>query len=318
VRIRFFHGRGGTIGRGAGPTHRFLQALPPGALGGDLRLTEQGEIIAQKYANRVTAAHHLELLLAGTLGVSLRDAKGRRDPERLTSAMDRLAEESREAYRALVTADGFLAFFGQATPIDVIEQARIGSRPARRTGQRTLEDLRAIPWVFAWNQSRFVLPGWYGVGSALAALRDDDPDTFEALVRAKAPEQRWAPFHYLISNAATAWATTSPSLMRRYADLVADAGVRERVLGRIMEEHERTRELLETIYGGPLAERRPRIQRLIDLRQPALEPLHAHQIALLDRWRRHREAGDEAAGEALLPELLLTVNAIASGLGATG
>jgi len=318
VRIRFFHGRGGTIGRGAGPTHRFLQALPPGALEADLRLTEQGEMIAQKYANRVTAAHHLELLLAGTLGVTLRDRAGERHPERLTEAMDRLAEDSRRAYRELVDADGFIAFFERATPIDVIENARIGSRPARRTGRRTLEDLRAIPWVFAWNQSRFVLPGWYGLGSALARLQRDDPALFDALRNAKHRSDRWAPFHYMISNAATAWVTTDTDIMARYAALVTDAAARERVLARVMDEHARTGEMLVAIYGGELAVERPRIQRLIDLRQPALVPLHHHQIARLERWRGLREGGDDAAAEAMLPELLLTVNAIASGLGATG
>ncbi|MFP4270386.1 MAG: phosphoenolpyruvate carboxylase [Alphaproteobacteria bacterium] len=318
VRIRFFHGRGGTIGRGAGPTHRFLQALPPGALAGDLRLTEQGEIIAQKYANRVTAAHHLELLLAGTLGVTLRDRAGHRDPERLTAAMERLAEASRRAYRELVTAQGFIAFFERATPIDVIENARIGSRPARRSGRRTLEDLRAIPWVFAWNQSRFVLPGWYGLGSALAELEADDPALFEELVRAKRLETRWAPFHYMISNAATAWATTAPHVMARYAELVPDAAVRAGILERIMVEYHRTEAMLKGLYGGELAERRPRIQRLIDLRDPALMPLHQHQIELLGRWRALRDAGDETDADDMLPELLLTVNAIASGLGATG
>jgi len=318
VRIRFFHGRGGTIGRGAGPTHRFLQALPPGALAGDLRMTEQGEIIAQKYANRVTAAHHLELLLAGTLRVTLRDRRGHRDPERLTAAMERLAEASRGAYRDLVGADGFIAFFEGATPIDVIEQASIGSRPARRTGRRTLADLRAIPWVFAWNQCRFVLPGWYGVGAALDVLERDDPTAFAELVRSKGEAERWAPFHYLISNAATAWASTAPTIMQHYAELVPDETVRAAIMERIMAEHRRTGDVLARIYGGALAERRPRIQRLIDLRQPALAPLHAHQVDLLTRWRAARRAGDDAKADALLPELLLTVNAIASGLGATG
>ncbi len=318
VRIRFFHGRGGTIGRGAGPTHRFLQALPPGALAGDLRLTEQGEMIAQKYANRVTAAHHLELLLAGTLGVTLRDRAGEAHSERLTEAMDRLADDSRTAYRELVTGEGFIGFFERATPIDVIENARIGSRPARRSGQRTLEDLRAIPWVFAWNQSRFVLPGWYGLGSALARLEGDEPALFDALRNAKHRSDRWAPFHYMISNAATAWATTDTDIMTRYAALVPDAAARERVLARITDEHRRTGEMLVAVYGGELAVKRPRIQRLIDLRQPALVPLHHHQIALLERWRGLREGGDDPAAEAMLPELLLTVNAIASGLGATG
>jgi phosphoenolpyruvate carboxylase len=178
--------------------------------------------------------------------------------------------------------------------------------------------LRAIPWVFAWNQSRFVLPGWYGLGSALAQLRDHDPALFEELVRAKHRDTRWAPLHYMISNAATAWATTAPDILTRYAELVPDAAVRADILARIMAEYRRTQAMLTDLYGGELAERRPRIQRQIDLREPALVPLHHHQIGLLGRWRAAREAGDVAGADAMLPELLLTVNAIASGLGATG
>ncbi|MEO1273677.1 MAG: phosphoenolpyruvate carboxylase, partial [Myxococcota bacterium] len=197
VRIRFFHGRGGTIGRGAGPTHRFLRALPPGSLRTDLRMTEQGESISQRYANRVTAAHHLELLTAGTFAAEVADRAGRSDPPELVALMDELAQTSRQAYRALIEHEGFIPFFSQATPIDVIEASRIGSRPARRTGRRSLGDLRAIPWVFAWNQSRFVLPGWFGLGSALLQLREHNAEGFERLVVAKHEDTRWAPLHYL-------------------------------------------------------------------------------------------------------------------------
>jgi phosphoenolpyruvate carboxylase len=315
VRIRFFHGRGGTIGRGAGPTHRFLRALPPGSVQGDLRLTEQGETISQKYANRVTAAHQLELLLAGALGATLED---RRDPPELLAAMDALAVAARGAYDALVAAPGFLSFFDSATPIDAIEQNRIGSRPSRRSGRRSLADLRAIPWVFAWNQARFGLPGWYGVGSALARLRADEPAAFEAFVAAKVEGPgRWPPIHYLISNAATAWATSSPETMGRYADLVEDAAVRERILGLIRAEHALTGEMLGVVYAAPVRAVRPRVQAQIDRRDRALEPLHRRQIDLLRQWRRQRDAGEPAAA-ASLSTVLLTVNAIASGLGGTG
>jgi phosphoenolpyruvate carboxylase len=318
VRIRFFHGRGGTIGRGAGPTHRFLAALPPQTLEGDLRLTEQGEIISQKYANRITAAHHLELLLAGTLGTTLRDRRGADDRPELVETMDEIAGWSRDAYRALVTADGFLEFFANATPIDAIEQSRIGSRPARRTGKRTLADLRAIPWVFAWNQARFVLPGWYGLGTALERLQRDQPERFELLVRAKSEAHRWPPVHYMISNAATAWASTAPSIMRLYAGLVPDAEVRERIMAMIFAEHAATGAGLEAIYGAPLAAARPDNQRLLERRDEALEPLHRHQVMLLGHWRDARDAEDVGTADALLPELLLSINAIAAGLGATG
>lgn len=141
-------------------------------------ITEQGETIAQKYANRITATHNLELLTAGAVRRTLLDHRQPVPDPSLADAFDRLASASREAYRALVEADGFVAFFSRATPIDVIEQSRMGSRPARRTGERTLADLRAIPWVFSWSQSRFYLSGWFGVGSALAGLKAEEPDTF--------------------------------------------------------------------------------------------------------------------------------------------
>ncbi len=314
VRIRFFHGRGGTIGRGAGPTHRFVGALPPGTLNGDLRVTEQGETIRRKYANPPTAAHHIELLAASALGVTARDRAERSDPPELVAAMDELVRTSRQAYRALVESPGFVAFFERATPIDAIEAARIGSRPPRRPGERKLSNLRAIPWVFAWNQARFVLPGWYGLGTSLLALRESDPASFEALRAAKELESRWPPFHYLISNAATACATASPPIMGRYAELAAEVPEAEALFEGILAEHERTREALELVYGAPLAEVRPFVHVRIVRRGEALEPLHAHQIALLREWRKL----DGPEAEKLLPSLLITINAISSGLGATG
>jgi phosphoenolpyruvate carboxylase len=318
VRLRFFHGRGGTIGRGAGPTHRFIAALPPRTVSMDLRLTEQGETISQHYANKVTAAHHLELLLAGTFRAAVEDGAGRQDPPELAAIMERLARRSRAVYRALLEAEGFIAFFRQATPIDAIETSRIGSRPARHTGKASLDDLRAIPWVFAWNQARFVLPGWYGLGSALVGLRDEDAAAFQALVRAKSEEARWAPLHYLVSNAATAFMTSDRDVMTRYAELVEDREVGGRFLARVLEEHRRTREALEAIYGGPLDQVRSPVERQLAPRRAALVPLHAHQIQLLRVWRSARAEGRDDEADALLPQLLLTVNAIASGLGATG
>lgn len=317
VRIRFFHGRGGTISRGAGPTHRFINGLPANALEGDLRLTEQGETISQKYANRVTAAHNLELLLAGTVGATLGRRTESSEANPMAAVMDDLAAASRETYQALLQSDGFMAFFSQATPIDAIEASRIGSRPARRTGRRTLADLRAIPWVFGWSQSRFYLSGWYGLGSALSALRERAPQTFDALAIAKR-DRRWPPLHYILSNAATAVATADPSIMALYADLVEDAAARDRLMTMILDEHRRTHDMLAAVYGGHLAETRPRIQRVLGFRGQALKPLHRRQVLLLREWRDRRSQGREAEAEALLPQLLLTVNAIAAGLGATG
>jgi phosphoenolpyruvate carboxylase len=229
--------------------------------------------------------------------------------------MDRLAAASGRAYGALVGSDGFIEFFAQATPIDVIEQSRIGSRPARRTGRRSLADLRAIPWVFSWSQARFYLSGWYGAGAALEELRADDPDAFE---RVMAEHRRWAPLHYLLSNVATTVATADPALMAAYAELVEDEAVRARVLGPILAEHRRTTELLELLYGGPLSRTRPNIHSSLQLRQEALRALHLRQIELLRQWRERLRAGAQEQADVLLTRLLLTVNAIASGLRTTG
>ncbi|MFW6331234.1 MAG: phosphoenolpyruvate carboxylase, partial [Gemmatimonadota bacterium] len=313
VRVRFFHGRGGTIGRGAGPTHRFLKAMPRGALAGDLRLTEQGETIAQKYGSLDTAGYNIELLTAGVARALVHDRKASDGEHPLEPVMDRLAEESRTAYEALLRTDGFMTFFREATPIDAIEQSRIGSRPARRTGQQTLDDLRAIPWVFSWGQSRYFLSGWYGVGTALEAVGAEEPDAFDAIREHLIP---WAPLHYLLSNAATTIAFTDPDVMREYAGLVHDDDVRDRFLDLILAERERTVRALEHAYGGPLAERRPNIHGMAELRREGLRRLHTQQIELLREWRRGGAHGPQA--DSLQTRLLLTVNAIASGLGGTG
>ncbi len=320
IRIRFFHGRGGTISRGGGPTHRFINALPHSALNGDLRMTEQGESIAQKYANRLTATYNLELLLAGTSGASIRHWHSDRQSSEfssefvpdLSSVMDGLAESSRKAYEALLQTEGFVAFFRQATPVDAIEFSRIGSRPARRRGKATLADLRAIPWVFSWSQARFYLSGWYGIGSALENLLSEDPEAFKLI---KAQNQSWAPLHYIMSNAATSLATANLEIMQSYAALVEDLQIRKKVMDLIASEFERTERMLEKIYNGPLPIRRPDIYELLKLRQPGLRVLHDQQIEQLRQWRRlvHQEKEEE-----LLLPLLMTINAIASGLRTTG
>ncbi|MDJ0961701.1 MAG: phosphoenolpyruvate carboxylase [Acidimicrobiia bacterium] len=307
--VTFFHGRGGTISRGAGPTHRFMRALPPGSMSGSLRLTEQGETISQKYANRITAEHHLELLLAGAAGAAIGTPAMKSTPHQLEPVMDHLAATSRVAYADLLHTDRFIEFFRTATPIDVIERSSIGSRPARRTGRATIADLRAIPWVFSWSQSRFFLSGWFGLGTALAGLAESDDATYRDLLQHVFD---WPPLHYVVSNAATSIMTSDADVMGMYAALVADDGLRGVFLSRILDERQRTIEILEEIYGGPLAERRPNIARTLELRAPALRPLHERQVALIREWRSQPD------DEAKLADLLVTVNAIAGGLGSTG
>lgn len=313
VQIRFFHGRGGTISRGAGPTHRFLDALPAGTIQGDFRLTEQGETIAQKYANLPTAAFNLELMLAGVAAVSIEQAAGLSTQRPASDELwETLAHASTEAYTAFVHADGFTDFYSYATPIDALEVTRIGSRPARRTGRRTLADLRAIPWVFSWNQSRYYLPGWYGVGSGLEALARGNPQIF-AEIR---DNPRVRPLlYYVLTNVETNLASADLGIMAAYADLVPDTAVRDTFFKRITEEFERTRHMLDDLFQGRVEERRPRMLNTLQRRAEALGVLHRRQIALLREWRG---ASSPEKAAALLPRVLLSINAIASGLRTTG
>jgi len=327
IRIRFFHGRGGTISRGAGPTHRFIAGLPSDTIRGDMRLTEQGEVISQKYANRITALYNLELLQAGTAGLTLgafdviatKSAGGtiatRELYDRLEPVVSRVYDYSLESYKGLVRSDGFVSFFSRVTPIDIIESSRIGSRPARRTGKRTFEDLRAIPWVFSWSQSRFFLTGWYGVGSALERLRDENPDSFDVL---KTHAVEFMPFRYIITNASSAIALADTEIMEWYSGLVEDRSLAAKHLEQITGEFHRTRNMLELLYGHELRSRRPRMYTMIGFRNEHLRPLHQMQIRQLKKWRTFRENGDDARAEEMLPDMLLVLNAIAGGLGTTG
>lgn len=320
VRIRFFHGRGGTISRGAGPTHRFIAGLPGDTIGGDMRLTEQGEVISQKYANKITALYNLELLQAGTFGLTL----GAYQPTEgglaenlgeLEAIIDRIAEDSLKAYQAMVFSDDFVRYFAEVTPIDVIESSSIGSRPARRTGKRSFGDLRAIPWVFSWSQARFFLTGWYGLGAALKFLEKEDPKAFGFL---KQQAVNYFPFRYIITNASSGLAWADPVQMKAYSSLVSDQKLADGYTSQIIEEYHTSREMLEKLYGQKLNERRSRMYSMIAERNAKLSSLHKLQIAQLKEWRRLKDMDkmDEAADK--LPQMLLVLNAIAGGLGSTG
>jgi phosphoenolpyruvate carboxylase len=316
VDVRFFHGRGGTVSRGAGPTHRFLEALPHGSLSGDLRVTEQGETIAQKYANLITATYNLELLLAGTTATALKHRQAKPGHEDVHPLVDQLSKRSQEVYEELLHDQQFIIYFSEATPIDALENATIGSRPSRRTGRRTLADLRAIPWVFSWNQSRHYLPGWFGLGTALEELHANNPAGFATLAERATS---WPFLRYVLTNVETNLASANLALMSEYAALVQDEGVRKHIYSQVESEFSRTSRMLDLVFGGrPLAERRPRMQRTLELRDAGLRALHHHQVHLLARWRKLRAAADQQGADALLPTLLLTINAIASGLRTTG
>lgn len=312
IRIKFFHGRGGTVSRGAGPTHRFLDALPNNSLSGNIRLTEQGETIAQKFGNFVTATYNLELLLAGVTAKTVEHEQSAPLPPPLAPVLERLSEASQKAYRRLLDTEGFFSFYRQATPIDALEHSRIGSRPSRRTGQPSLADLRAIPWVFSWSQARFYVPGWFGAGSGLNALTEDELGQIKEQIRI------WPFLHYVLTNIESSIASTDPELMEAYAGLVEDPELRERFMKIIMDEWKLTRQMLEVLRGAPMAERRPRMLKTLQLRSEALRILHLQQIDFLKKWRNLKAGGDEASAGKMLPDLLLSINAIASGLRTTG
>ncbi|MGE3308856.1 MAG: phosphoenolpyruvate carboxylase [Limisphaerales bacterium] len=307
VSIQFFHGRGGTVSRGAGPTHRFLDALPGGTLEAGLRITEQGEVVAQKYGNRLTAALNLELIAAGALRNRLApgsDSGGKG----LEDLLPELTRTSADAYRDLLTTPGFLQFYRTVTPIDLIECSRIGSRPSRRTAEPSLSALRAIPWVFSWTQARFYLPGWYGVGAALERLQRERPADFERL---RSGWSRWTFLRYVMFNVESSLESASEEWMKEYATLVESAEIRDRLLAKILAEFHRTRRWVNELAGGAMEVRRPRFYKTLHARDEGLALLHRDQIRLLRSWRRDPE-------ERLLRELLLNVNAIASGLRTTG
>lgn len=307
VELRFFHGRGGTISRGAGPTDWFVRALPHGSLGGNFRMTEQGETIARKYANPESACYHLESLQACVAHATSRHLFAEPEEDPGLDPMPRLAAWSRESYRALLESPGFIEFYRQATPIDALEQNQMGSRPSRRTGTASLADLRAIPWVFSWTQARFYLPGWFGVGSALARLAEKSPEAFEALAAAM---ERSIFARYVFTGVETNLASADLETMRSYASLVRDDGLRTEFLDRIEAEYKLARECIGRLFSRPVAQRRPRFAKTLALREAPLRVLHRQQVALLAEWRKQ--------GGELPRELVFSISAIASGLRNTG
>ena len=316
VKLRLFHGRGGTVGRGGGPSYEAILAQPAGSVTGGLRITEQGEIIASKYSDPELGRRHLEALVAATMEASLVDSEqiGLRALA-YHAAQDALAAHAYTAYRALVyDTPEFLAYFRAATPIAEIAELNIGSRPASRTGSARIEDLRAIPWVFSWGQCRLMLPGWYGFGSAVKAWLDahpDGPDKGLALLREM--HATWPFFRSVLSNMAMVLAKTDLAVASRYAELVSDPLVREPVFARIAAEHHLTVSLLLSITGeAALLDAQPGLARSIRKRFPYLDPLNHLQVELL---RRHRSGQtDDRTRRAIH----LTINGLAAGLRNSG
>jgi phosphoenolpyruvate carboxylase len=313
VRLRLFHGRGGTVGRGGGPAYEAILAQPPGSVDGQLRITEQGEMVAAKYSQPPAARRNLETLLAATLEASSGAGRQlRADETRFDAAMSTLAAAAHDAYRSLVYGEPrFVEFFTAITPIREISTLNVGSRPASRTGSGRIEDLRAIPWVFGWTQCRLMLPGWYGSGSAFATLAHADPAAADLL---REMHERWPFFRSVMENMGMVLAKADMGVGTMYADvLVPDDLGRHRILDRIVAEHALTTAWHARITGSsdPLAGN-PTLARSIRNRYPYLDPLHVLQVELLARHR----AGDHH--ELVERGIQLTLNAIATGLRNSG
>jgi len=314
VKIRFFHGTGGSISRGAGPSHWFIKTLPHGSINGKFRVTEQGETIERKYANLVNAAYNLELMVSSVTAQTVlhENTKGKR--EEVESLFRRLGDRGRHYYRQLISDPDFITFFSQATPIDVIESSKIGSRPARRTGKRSMEDLRAIPWVFSWSQSRFNITSWYGVGSTLSELKNENPEEYKNLLHFV----EYDPFvRYVMTNLDSSLASTDVRIMEKYASLVEEVEIRDRIMEMIKSELDLTRKMVADVLKRPINERRINHYYSTILRAEALDNLHDAQVELLQKWRDAKKAKSTEEDHYLFA-LLQCVNAIANALGATG
>ena len=316
IRLGLFHGKGGTIGRGGGQSHRSVQAQPYAAPGGRMRITEQGEVISLKYANLEIAERNMEQLVTSVLDTHMMAPK-HPPRESLSAAWEEhaqvIAAASRDFYRNLVyETPGFIEFFRQATPIDLIENLSLGSRPSRRSNTRDINQLRAIPWVFAWTQSRHFIPAWYGLGFALELFAGGHPPSGWQLL--KEMYREWPFFALLIDNAEVSLAKTDLYIARRYDALCRDAALREAIFHRIEEEYQRSvRAVLAITESSRLLERQPVLEESIRLRNPYVDPLNFLQIRFLDEWRRAPAQRPE-----LLHLLQLTVGGIAFGMKSTG
>jgi phosphoenolpyruvate carboxylase len=311
IRLRLFHGRGGTIGRGGGPSYDAVLAQPPGSVDGALRLTEQGEVIASKYADPESGRRNLETLAAATLEASF--VKQKKDHERHEAIAEELSARAFKAYRGLVKTPGFVEYFRASTPIAEISDLNIGSRPASRSrggrSSESIEDLRAIPWVFSWSQCRLMLPGWYGFGAAVTSWLDDKGRIEEL----REMYREWPFFRSVLSNMDMVLAKSDLAIASRYAELVSDTRLRQEIFTRLSDEWQRARKWLAAITGNAeLLADNPTLARSIRNRFPYLDPLNHVQVELLRRYR----AGDR--DERLLRVIHLTINGLAAGLRNSG
>jgi phosphoenolpyruvate carboxylase len=312
VRLRLFHGRGGSVGRGGGPSYDAIIAQPGGAVNGQIRITEQGEIISSKYSNAEVGRSNLEILAAATLEASLLQPRQSAPRAEYLTAMEQLSALAFKVYRGLVyETDGFADYFWGSTVITEISTLNIGSRPASRKKTREIEDLRAIPWVFSWAQCRLMLPGWYGFGSAVETWIAEHPD--QGMPFLKELYREWPFFRMLLSNMDMVLAKSSIAIASRYAELVPDEALREKIFGRIRREwHASIETLLDIMGQDRLLQGNPLLERSIRNRFPYLDPLNHVQVELL---KEHRAQNPD---EQVLRGIQLTINGISAGLRNSG
>ena len=316
IPIAFFHGRGGSVSRGGAPTGRAIAAQPAGSIQGRMRITEQGEVVSFKYANRGTAQYQLELLAASVLEHTLKSEREKAlvPTAEFDEAMEALSGAAQASYRGLIDHPDLLPYYQAASPLEEISLLNLGSRPARRFGARSLSDLRAIPWVFAWSQNRHFVPGWYGVGSGILTFLEVRGQRGAALLDRMFTESRL--FRLIVDEVEKTLTYVDLEIAREYAELVPDAAARSTILTLVEEEYHRTVEAVLRISGGrELVERYPRFRRRLARRLPTINHVSRQQIELL---RRFRESGSDRSQEEQLSALLLSINTIAAGFGATG
>jgi len=311
VKLRLFHGRGGTVGRGGGPSYEAILAQPPGSVSGQIRITEQGEVIASKYADAEIGRRNLATLVAATMEATLLGGDAQVD-DKYYAAMEEMSEVAYHEYRSLVyDTPGFMIFFRTATPIGEIADLHVGSRPASRRASDRIEDLRAIPWVFSWSLARIMLPGWFGFGAAVDALIARRGEPGKALLREM--YLNWPFFRALLSNMDMVLAKSDIHIASRYAELVADVELRDAIFQRLRGELERSIACLLAITAQKeLLESNLLLARSFRNRVPYIDPLNHLQVEALRRYR----AGN--TGEQIKRVILLTTNGIAAGLRNSG
>ncbi len=326
VKLRLFHGRGGTVGRGGGPSYEAILAQPPGTVNGQIRLTEQGEIIASKYSHAEIGARNLELLVAGTLEASLMphapEGTMAKKMEKYEQVLSELSDLAYKAYRNLVYETvGFTDYFFIATPIAEIAELNIGSRPASRKSTRRIEDLRAIPWGFSWGQCRILLPGWYGFGGAIAVwLEGEDAKAKdEKIAMLQAMFKEWPFFATLLSNMDMVLSKTDLGIAARYSELVTDKKLRTKIFDRIVAEHKLTSHYLEAITGDKeRLQSNPLLASSLRHRLPYIDPLNYLQVEMIKRHRRAAVDAPEASDARAMRGIHLSINGVAAGLRNTG